>query len=43
MPFSGLKLRVHNEKLVLISQTYVVGTEKNWLNEPVLLRTKNIC
>ena len=47
---AGLKLRVLNENLIflfLIPQPkhmlYIVGTQKNRLNETVLLSTQNIC
>ena len=41
----GLKLRVCTKKLFFLffDQTYVVGTQKNRLNETVLLSTQNIC
>ena len=37
-------LRVCNEKLIFLfsTKTYVVGTQKNCLNETVLLSTQNI-
>ena len=40
-----LKLRVRNENLCsyFSTKTYVVGTQKNPLNETVLLSTQNIC
>ena len=43
--YSELKLRVHNENLIFLfsTKTYVVGTQKNRLNETVLLSTQNIC
>ena len=41
------KLRACNEKNNFLSyfstKTYVVGTQKNRLNETVLLSTQNIC
>ena len=37
--FSGLQIRVHIEKTFFSSKTYVVGTQKNRLNETVLLST----
>ena len=42
---AGLQLRVRNEKLIsyFSARTYVVGTQKNRLNETVLLSTQNIC
>ena len=42
---SGLKLRVCNEDLIsyFSTKTYVVGTQKNCLNETILLSTQNIC
>ena len=42
---TGLKLRVRTKKLIFLFliQTYVVGTQKNRLNETVLLSTENIC
>ena len=42
---AGLQLRVRNENLIFfISQPkHVVGTQKNRLNETVLLSTQNIC
>ena len=41
----GFNLRVRNKKLtfLFLNQTYVVGTQKNRLNETVLLITQNIC
>ena len=41
----GLQIRVRNWKLLFLflNQTYVVGTQKNRLNETVLLSTQNIC
>ena len=41
---SGLKLRVRCENLIFLflNQKYVVGTQKNRLNETVLLSTQNI-
>ena len=41
----GLKLRVRIEKYFscFSNKTYVVGTQKNRLNETVLLSTQNIC
>ena len=39
---AGLKLRVRNENLTFLFQTYVVGTQKNRLNETVLLSTHYI-
>ena len=41
---AGLQLRVRNENLMFLflNETYVVGTQKNRLNETVLLRTQNI-
>ena len=44
--FTGLYfLRVRNRKIILYFpiKTYAVGTQKNLLNETVLLRTQNIC
>ena len=42
---TGLWLRVFTKKIIsyLSTKTYVVGTQKNHLNEMVLLSTKNIC
>ena len=42
---TGLQLRVRNENLIFYfsTKTYVVGTQKNRLNETVLLGTQNIC
>ena len=43
---SGLKLRERNENLsfsYFSTKTYDVGTQKNRLNETVLLSTQNIC
>ena len=42
---SGLQIRVCNGKLFssFLSQTYVVGTQKNHLKERVLLNTQNTC
>ena len=42
---AGLQIRVRIGKLFryFLSKTYVVGTQKNRLNETVLLSTKNIC
>ena len=42
---SGLKLRVHTKNFFFYfsTKTYVVGTQKNRLNETVLLSTQNIC
>ena len=42
---SGLKFRVFIRKLIsyFSPKTYVVGTQKNRLNETVLLSTQNIC
>ena len=39
---SGLQIRVCNQKLIFLflNKTYVVGTQKNPLNETVLLSTK---
>ena len=35
---------VQNEiSIVILTKTYVVGTQKNRLNETVLLSTQNIC
>ena len=41
----GPKFRVRTKKFVFLflDQTYVVGTQKNRLNETVLLSTQNIC
>ena len=41
---AGLQIRVHNWKLFsyFSTKTYVVGTQKNRLNEMVLLSTQNI-
>ena len=41
----GLKLRERNENLIsyFSTKTYVVGTQKNRLNETVLLSTKTLC
>ena len=44
--YSGLKLRVYNQNLIFSyfsTKTHVVGTQKNRLNETVLLSTQNIC
>ena len=40
-----LQLRVRNENLIFLfpTKTYVVGTQKNHLNETVVLITQNIC
>ena len=38
---AGPEMRVRNRKLFFLS--YVVGTQKNHLNETVLLSTQNIC
>ena len=42
---SGLYLRVCNRKITFFfsTETHVVGTQKNRLNETVLLTTQNIC
>ena len=42
---SGLQLRVRTGKIIsyFSTKTYVVGTQKNRLNETVLLITQNIC
>ena len=42
---TGLTIRVRNGKLfsLFLSKTYVVGTQKNRLNETVLLSTLHIC
>ena len=42
---TGLKLRAPNDNLIFLfsTKTYVVGTQKNRLNETVLLNTQNIC
>ena len=42
---SGPKLRVCNRKIICYfsTKTYVVGTQKNHLNETVLLSTQNTC
>ena len=42
---SGFQIRVCIEKLFFLfsSKTYVVGTQKNRLNETVLLSTQNAC
>ena len=42
---AGPQIRVCNEKLFsyFSTKTYVVGTQKNRLNETVLLRTQNTC
>ena len=42
---AGLWVRVRNENLIsyFSTKTYVVGTQKNRLNETVLLGTQNIC
>ena len=42
---SGLELRVRNRKIIVLFlyQTYVVGTQKNRLEDMVLLSTQNIC
>ena len=41
---SGLQIRVRNEKFsYILSKTYIVGTQKNRLNEMVLLSTQNTC
>ena len=41
---SGIQLKVRNKKLIFLflNKTYVVGTQKNRLNETVLLSTQNI-
>ena len=41
----GLQLRCVPKNLIsyFLTKTYVVGTQKNRLNETVLLGTKNIC
>ena len=41
----GAQIRVDNGKLfpLCLIQTYVVGTQKNGLNETVLLSTQNTC
>ena len=39
----GLKLSAYQKNNFLISETYVVGTIKNRLNETALLNTQNIC
>ena len=43
--FSGSELRVCDKKYFsyFSTKTYVVGTQKNRLNETVLLSTQNIC
>ena len=45
LTLSGLKLRVRTIKYFSYfkTKTYVVGTQKNRLNETVLLSTQNIC
>ena len=42
---AGLWLRVCNKNLIFLfsTKTYVVGTQKNRLNETVLLSTLSIC
>ena len=42
---AGLEIRVHNKLnfLILSIKIYVVGTQKNRLNESVLLSTQNKC
>ena len=42
---SGPQIRVHNKKLFsyFSTKTYVVGTQKNRLDETVLLSTQNTC
>ena len=40
----AFQLRVRNKKnIFFLTKTYVVGTQKNRLNETVLLSTQNIC
>ena len=44
-PIAGLQIKVCNQKfiwLILNHNNYVVGTQKNRLNETVLLRAQNI-
>ena len=43
--FTRLQFRVPTRKIIFLflDQTYVVGTQKNRLNETVLLGTSNIC
>ena len=41
---AGLQISVHIGKLIFFSsKTYVVDTQKNRLNETVLMRTHNTC
>ena len=40
---SGLQIRVCIGKLFFSPKTYVVGAQKNRLNETVLLSTQNTC
>ena len=41
--YSAIDIRVRNQKLLFIStKAYVVGTQKNRLDETVLLSTQNI-
>ena len=42
---TGLKLRfcTKNKFSYFLTKTYVVGTQKNRLNEMVLLSTQNLC
>ena len=44
-PCPGLQLRVRTNILIFLflNKTYVVGAQKNRLNETVLLSTQNIC
>ena len=39
----GLRVRTKIIFFLFLNQTYVVGTQKNCLNETVLLSTQNIC
>ena len=42
---TGLQVRVCNLKIIFLFsiKTYVVGTQKNHLNETVLMSTQNMC
>ena len=42
---SGLQIRVRiwNQFFYFLSKTYLLGTQKNRLNETVLLSTQNTC
>ena len=41
--YSPLVKSVCQNIIFLISQTYVLGTQKNRLNQRVLLSTQNVC